>query len=315
MSFPLLNQEIDIQALLKPISESNRAGESLRYEGTYDRITDARREDDPTLSQGIYKFKLKRADWTTVESVCSEALTTRTKDLQVAAWLLEAWMHLYGVAGVAAGLNLLAGLSEEFWDEAHPTMADGDLDARLAIFDWIDQKLTLKLKQIPLTLTDDSGDDSYTYADWESACHFENLALKDPAALREALTKIRPTVTAFRTAIMSTDRSFYLDFLESLDHSLDACVSLEQVLESRCGDVAPRLRQFKEVLAEIRQLITHGLSSGDEIIEEDPEAVESERSEAEVEFWSSGPIRGRADAYRRLSEIAEYLLKTEPHSP
>src|SRR5262245_35112930 len=291
MSFPLLNQEIDIQALLKPISESNRAGESLRYEGTYDRITDARREDDPTLSQGIYKFKLKRADWTTVESVCSEALTTRTKDLQVAAWLLEAWMHLYGVAGVAAGLNLLAGLSEEFWDEAHPTMADGDLDARLAIFDWIDQKLTLKLKQIPLTLIDDSGDDSYSYADWESACHFENLALKDPAALREALTKIRPTVTAFRAAMMATDQSFYLDFLEDLDNAIEACVLLDQVLEGRCGDLAPSLRQFKEVLGEIRQLITYSLQSTHEQIEEDTEEVNDELPGEEVEFWSSGPIR------------------------
>ena len=30
---------------------------------------------------------------------------------------------------------------------------------------------------------------------------------------------------------------------------------------------------------------------------------------------SEGPVRNRADAYRRLSEAAEFLLRTEPHSP
>ena len=29
----------------------------------------------------------------------------------------------------------------------------------------------------------------------------------------------------------------------------------------------------------------------------------------------SGPIKSRAEAYLRLSEAADYLLRTEPHSP
>ena len=30
---------------------------------------------------------------------------------------------------------------------------------------------------------------------------------------------------------------------------------------------------------------------------------------------TSGPIQSRADAYYRLAEAAEYLIRTEPHSP
>jgi type VI secretion system protein ImpA len=30
---------------------------------------------------------------------------------------------------------------------------------------------------------------------------------------------------------------------------------------------------------------------------------------------TAGPITSRAEAYRRLSEAADYLTKTEPHSP
>jgi type VI secretion system protein ImpA len=166
-----LSSTIDIQRLLEPIPGARPAGESLRYEGTYDRIAEARREDDPGLSQGIYKTRLKRADWEAEEAICVQALETRTKDLQIGGWLLEAWLHLHGFAGVEAGLKLLTGLCENFWDDLYPTLADGALEDRIAPLEWVNYKLSLKLKQIPLTLPNETEQQSYSFADWESACH------------------------------------------------------------------------------------------------------------------------------------------------
>src|ERR1044072_2653588 len=202
-------QQSDVHDLLQPIPGANPAGESLRYQGTYDRISEARREDDPNLSQGIYKSTLKRADWTVVEALCIEALATRTKDLQIAGWLLEASLHLYGFAGVAGGLRLMAGLCNQFWDDLYPALEAGDIEARVAPFVWIEHKLTLRLKQIPLTTPNEISGEGYSYVDWESACHFENLAMKDPRALQEALSKINPTIATFRSAVAATDRAFY----------------------------------------------------------------------------------------------------------
>ena len=135
----------------------------------------------------------------------------------------------------------------------------GDL-GRIAPFDWIEQKLTLKLKQIPLTLPSDATKESYSYVDWESACHFENLAMKDPRALQEALTKINPTVGTFRTAITATDLSFHLEMAEDLDNAIVAALAVEQVLDQKCGGKdAPLLRQFKEALSLIQQLVSQDL--------------------------------------------------------
>lgn len=307
---------IDIQELLQPIAGDNPAGESLRYQGTYDRIADARREDDPTLSQGIYKSTLKRADWATAESICVEALTKRSKDLQIAGWLLESWLHLYGFAGATNGLRLLSGLCEQFWADLYPSMDDGDLEGRVAPFHWIEQKLSLKLKQIPLTIPDEVTNQSYCYVDWESACHFENLAMKDPRALQEALAKINPTVATFRAALSATDSSFYFDLVEDLNDAIEACVSVEKILDAKCGKEAPSLRQFKEALFGIHQLISQDLHTrSDEIEVAGEQQIPSEADEPEFELWSAGPIRSRADAYRRLSDAADYLLRTEPHSP
>jgi type VI secretion system ImpA family protein len=310
------SHQIDVLDLLQPIPGGNPAGESLRYQGTYDRIADARREDDPSLSQGIYKSTLKRAEWATVETICVEALTKRSKDLQLAGWLLEAWLHQHGFAGVTNGLRLLAGLCEQFWDDLYPALEDGDLEGRIAPFYWIEQKLTLKLKQIPLTLPDDVVKQSYSYVDWESACHFENLAMKDPRALQEALAKINPTVSTFRAAITATDLSFHDEMAQDLDNAIVACLSVEQVLDQKCGKDGPGLRQFKETLSLIQQLISQDLHTRDQqntaVSEEE---IPTEAGEPEVDLRSGGPIRSRADAYRRLSEAADYLLRTEPHSP
>jgi len=314
LAFP---QRGDVQDLLQPIPGANPAGESLRYQGTYDRISEARREDDPSLSQGIYKSSLKRADWATVETICLEALTTRTKDLQIAGWLLEAWLHLYGFAGAAKGLRLMAGLCDQFWADLYPAIEFGDLEGRIAPFDWIEQKLTLKLKQIPLTAPHEISGESYSHVDWESACHFENLAMKDPRALQEALAKINPTVATFRAAVAATDRTAYIELVEDLSEAIDACALVEQVLDQNCGKEAPGLRQFKECLGAIQELIFMDLQTR----ELEPEADDAEPTpamatdEGEIELWTSGPIRSRTDAYRRLSEAADYLLRTEPHSP
>lgn len=307
----------DVEELLQPIPGDNPAGESLRYQGTYDRIADARREDDPTLSQGIYKSTLKRADWPTTEAICIEALTKRSKDLQIASWLLESWLYLYGFAGVTNGVRLLSGLCERFWDGLYPSLEDGDVDGRIAPFDWIEQKLSLKLKQIPLTIPDEATNESYSYVDWESACHFENLAMKDPRALQEALAKINPTVATFRAALAATDRSSYLYMVEDLNDAIEACAAVEQILDEKCGKEAPSLRQFKEALCAIHHLISQELHTRVEELEPSPgeTQIPNETGEPEFELWSAGPIRNRADAYRRLSEAADYLLRTEPHSP
>jgi type VI secretion system ImpA family protein len=309
---------IDFDELLQPIPGDNPAGESLRYQGTYDRIADARREDDPALSQGIYKSNIKRADWTTAEAICVEALTKRSKDLQIAGWLLESWLHLYGFAGVTNGLQLLAGLCDSFWDDLYPCIDGGDVEARIAPFDWIEQKLSLKLKQIPLTIPDEITHESYSYIDWESACHFENLAMKDPHALQEALAKINPTVATFRAAVAATDRSFYEELVNDVENAIEACEIVQQIVDDKCGKEAPSLRQFREALYGIHQLISQDLHTRPEeletIGETEPE-VHEEAAGAEFELWSAGQIRSRADAYRRLSEAADYLLHTEPHSP
>ena len=105
--------------LLNPISADKPAGENLRYAPVYDKIKEARREDDDA-PQGDWKRERKVADWPLVIKLISEALATKTKDLQLAAWLAEALLNREGVAGLREVLDLIAGLPRKLLGHALP---------------------------------------------------------------------------------------------------------------------------------------------------------------------------------------------------
>ncbi|MDT7687897.1 MAG: type secretion system protein ImpA [Acidobacteriota bacterium] len=311
----------DLESLLTPIAGERRAGESLRYDGTYDRIRQARREDDSRLNQGIYQVELKRADWAEVEAICLEALATRSKDLQIAAWLLEAWLHRYGFAGAREGLRLLAALCESFWEDLYPSLEEGgELGGRVAPFEWVNEKLSVQLKHVPVTAPQGADAAAYSYADWESACDLDTLSHKDQKAAQAAEARGRVSISKFSSSLMLTDARFFAALNEVLGGAIETCAALESLLDEKCGREAPSLHGFREALLAVRRLAADVLRSRPEAIEYPAAEEEALQYEDEPEdeggrLWPSAPIRSRAEAYRRLAEAADYLLRTEPHSP
>src|SRR5919108_742659 len=92
--------------LLVPIPGANPAGAELRYDPVYDKIKEARREDDDA-PQGDWQTERKVADWPLVIKLTKDALSKRSKDLQLAVWLTEAMLKREGLGGLRAGLDLL----------------------------------------------------------------------------------------------------------------------------------------------------------------------------------------------------------------
>jgi type VI secretion system protein ImpA len=141
---PVLIEErakIGDDRLLAPIPGSRPTGQDVRYPGDYDAIVEARRQENAALPQGVWLRDLKRADPASVERVCVATLATRSKDLQVACWLTDAWDHLQGFTGLARGLALLGKLCERFWPDLYPAIEEGDLSARVAPLEWLNEKL------------------------------------------------------------------------------------------------------------------------------------------------------------------------------
>jgi type VI secretion system protein ImpA len=137
---------IDLEALLKPISEENPAGEPMQYSGVYDEIREARRADDATLTQGQWQTELKVADYRQVINLAASALSSQTKDLQICAWLTEALAKQHGFPGLRDGLKLIYGIEENFWETCYPEIDEGDMEGRANAIEWVDNQLSLAVR-------------------------------------------------------------------------------------------------------------------------------------------------------------------------
>jgi len=79
------------EGLLNPIPGENPSGQSLRYDPVYDKIREARRaEEELQLSEeaskkDVWAHAIKKADFVVVTKLATEALSKRSKDLQIAA--------------------------------------------------------------------------------------------------------------------------------------------------------------------------------------------------------------------------------------
>lgn len=323
VSTPLL----DLEGLLTPIPGENPGGESLRYEGTYDRIQEARRED-ADLPQGVWKRKLKKADWSQVKDVCMEAIANRSKDLQIGVWCLEALVNLSGFLGLREGLQLLLALGEHFWEHLHPALEGDDLESRVSPLVWLNEKLHLQLKMIQITQPESAEALPYTFADWEKGAYLENLAEGRQDVLARAEANGTITRARFLGSVMFTPRSFYVEQSAYLHDSSEILLSLESFLDERCGRQSPSLSQFRATIEDIQRLLNDFLmEKKTEMIEEDElerpvEVMVEEASLVPVEEVPESEkrpqprhIKSRAEAYRLLSEVADYLMIHEPHSP
>src|SRR6266566_3867190 len=98
--------------LLQPIPGSNPAGANLRYDPIYDKIKEARREEED-VDQGDWKRTRKVADWPQVIKLAGDALATKSKDLQIAAWLTEAMLKQEALGGLLPRRRRPDGAAEQ----------------------------------------------------------------------------------------------------------------------------------------------------------------------------------------------------------
>jgi type VI secretion system protein ImpA len=315
---------IDLETLLAPIPGGSPVGESLQYSGIHDEIREARRSED-TFDQGEWKHEPKVANWHQVETLASEALAARTKDLQVCSWLAEALIKLHGFGGLRDGLRLMRGLLENFWEKVYPEMDEGDLEARANSLAWMNRQTALALKEVAVT----RGGDSYLR--WEESRQFdisENLASLDAEAQERiaglqarAAEEGKFTGEEWRKAKSATPRAFYEEIYALLKECRDEFQALDRVMDEKFGRQTPGLGELKKALEDVYSLV-------EKIVKEkriaEPDSVEVgegdgskavKQAEDAIFGGSAGPVRSRQEALRKLAEVADYFRRTEPHSP
>lgn len=316
---------LDFDVLLAPISEESPSGENMRYSGLYDEINEARRADDP-ISQGEWQSNLKVADHRKVIELAVDALSTKTKDLQVASWLSDSLINEYGWVGFRDALKLMSGLQEYYWDTLHPEIDEGDMEGRANAVSWIDTQCALTIKRTPII-------QGYGYLDWEDAKKFdfpesiEHLDTEEAAKIQDLMDQAkrenRTTADVFKRARAQTRRQF----VEEVNFAIEECKAelkeLDRVDEEKYDrNQTPGLGTVNKVLDTVHEQVKKILADkrAEEPTDEELAALEGGGDGEAYEGGGgggsrSGGVSGRADALKRLGEIAAYFQRTEPHSP
>jgi type VI secretion system protein ImpA len=315
--------------LLDPIPGDNPAGVELRYDPLYEKLKEARRADED-IPQGEWQTSLKTADWALVIKLATEALSKKTKDLQIAAWLTEAKLRREGFGGLREGLDLIDGMVERFWTQLYPEIEDGDTEMRAAPLEWLGSALDMAVRMVPI---DRAGHDLLRYKESRTVpTEADAQADDDKAAARtEAVAAGKLTPEEFDRGFDGTPKAWYKSLASDLEGALSTLQQVDERAQSQFGSDAPSFGRLREALEEVQRIAAQLLKRK---LETDPDPVEASDlatdglTEAARTYAAGEPgaaarpaasltaePTSRDDAATRIVGAARYLRKIEPDNP
>jgi len=169
-----VNQAI-LDLAVNPINNAEPCGINAKYEAAYEQL-----EAEIGKAQSLTS---EATDWSTVQALAENLLSSTTKDFSVACYLAHAYTQLNGYNGLYEGFVLLSKMSESFWQDMYPPVKR--LRGRQASCEWLIEQtsqfleknepndsqwpviseLAKQLKELDYFLADQMADKAPSFAD------------------------------------------------------------------------------------------------------------------------------------------------------
>ncbi len=204
----------------------------------------------------------------------------------------------------------------------HPRIEDGSVEARAAAFHWINEKLPISLRTLPLTRPADPETRPCSWGELQDLVRAENRTRPGDTP------DFTPGRAQVEAGIRETAPDVYRAMVADLRAASAALGSLQELLDRRCGADSPTLVRFRDAVAEVQRWAE---ATRDRVAppEPEPDPVPSPATAEEVAMPPETtdapaaspaalrvrPFASREEAYRALTDAADYLARTEPHSP
>ncbi|MEW4563956.1 type VI secretion system protein TssA [Bremerella sp. JC770] len=327
MAFPPV---LDIEALTNPISEESPSGVELRgsehanaffdLREFFNQSNKAERELETAEAFPDEEFPdLKDPQWDEVRDRSIEILTSYSKDVSVASWLIEAMMRMEGLPGLRDGFKVMLEICRRYWDSIHPEPDEdeGYAETVSQLTGLTSERSYGVLDKLPLT---NGGGGCYSYFDFNEANRIDGM---DADAKQRRITEGAIERHTFDDSFRATSRDHWNNVVEDLDTLITTIRELETYLDERClrnsygEETSPSMTSFRQRIESIRSTVQQLMA---ELLLDDP-AETTDQSETEAEGGSNvqataptGAIQSRADAIKLIRKAAEYFRKTEPQS-
>lgn len=327
---------VEIEELLKPISESNPVGEDLRDDPSptslYYTIKDARTSARSAERQALIDPDADQPNWTPLLELVPQALTEKSKDLELTAWYIEALVREYGFAGLRDGFRLARELCEKYFSDIFPLPDEDGLIARVAALTGLNGEdaegtLIAPINSVPLTAHTSVGE----FGAWHYKQALELSRIEDPDKRKARTEQGATTLEEFQRAVGETPPEFFIRIDQDLQEAIDEFYRYSQTLDDLCGRDSPPSSSIRDALTGCRDII-HSVAK--DILEREAQKQEMMSASEESTTGESagdgesggvravasgafavGEIRNREDALRTLAQIAEFFRLNEPHTP
>ena len=305
--------QLDLDRFLAPIDDSAPTGQNLEYDPAF---VELERIATP-VSERAMGESIKAAvepDWDKVADA-ADALLARTKDLRVALHLSAAWTRKAGLDGWAAGLGLVRGLLERYWDDVHPQLdADDDNDA------------TARANALMALGNPQSVLGYFRAATFVQSVRLGRFSLRDlrvatgmAAATPSADGASAPSLVDLEAACMDCPEDELPRTAALLADALEHAESIDALLGEKLGTSSPDLSHLPADIRDLKKFVDAQRAR------RFPEQQYTDSTGGAPETQSGGTdpidqprsrgIAGPDDVRLRIDEICEYYERNEPSSP
>jgi len=348
---------LEFDALFKPIDGDSPAGLNLREDysptSAYHHIKDARMSarDAERILETAYddeEAASARPNWNPVLNEGQAIIATQSKDIEVAAWLIEALVRDRGFAGLRDGFRLVSELANQFWDGLHPMPDEDGMVTRVMPLIGLNGEdsegvLIRPINAIPITAS--GSDREFSTGDHQIASELSEVALDQQ---KWRIEQGAATLAQFSQGVSQTPAEFYQTLLADIDEALAAHQAMTLVLDQRCDEhnaaaaaeaeqsgqarsdmepVAVPSSNIQNAIASVRATVVR-IAADKLAVDAPPEAPEAALADAANP--GNQPVDGappakvasmkaavanRDQAYQTLLRVAEFFRKTEPHNP
>jgi type VI secretion system protein ImpA len=323
---------LEFAKLLEPIAGAKPTGIDLRANrgpnSPYDKLKDARTaaraaersllvpmgDDDDAKKAYRDALRTIQEKWPIVRELAPQVIAEQSKDLEIAAWLIEALVRSKsGYAGLRDGFRLVRVLIERFWDNLYPLPDEDGMATRLAPLTGLngdDSEGTLIAPIKAVAVTENQVDHVITCNTIDQAHELDSL---DAERRAQRMAQGAVPMQVVDSSVSESSVDFFVNLLGDINECTDAFDTLTLLLQEKCSHEAPPSSNIRNALQscldtvqnisrnKLGVVVTSGGDNGT--------AVEG------VTVVAVGSIKSREDAFRTLLQVAEYFRRNEPHTP
>ena len=320
------------EEFLSPISEEAPAGEDIRADASpsspYYAVKDARVAARAAERANIEDASAIPDEWQIVLDTGIEILKTKSKDLEIAAWMVEAMVRLAGFAGLRDGFRLIEGLVTQFWDGLYPQPDEDGISTRVAAVSGLNGEggegtLILPIRKVPLT---HGTEHAFALWQFEQATDLERQA--DPEKKAAKVADGAVSMEAFTASVAATRAGDFIDLIADIEAAQEALAAMGAALDQAAGSDAPSCGKLRDTLAAVADAVRFfaadklaEAAAGDDAAAGDETPPAGSGAEAEAAGGGEGGRKRRQgyetreEALAELTRIAAFFRKYEPHSP